>query len=187
MRRGAPLATAALALALALVLALAGSGARAADPGAQERPKTPEPEMQRLSNHYVGIWRYTERYGNGVENTGVYTSTLGPGGNSIVNRFHSQGPAGEFEGLLVMTWDAQEKSYKEYVFGETFPGAIVETGRWEGDSLTFRANLTFGGGKVALRNTTRFPSDSTITSEQFSSAAGGPEALIVHVEARRKR
>jgi hypothetical protein len=177
----------ALAAALALALALTGSGANAADPGAPERPKLPLPEMQRLATRYLGIWRYTERYANGVENTGVYTSAPGPGGNSIVNHFHSQGPAGEFEGLLIMTWDAQEKAYKEYVFGENFQGALIETGQWLGDSLTFRASLTFGGGKVALRNTTRFTSDSTITSEQFSSAGGGPEALVVHVEAARKR
>jgi hypothetical protein len=172
---------------LALVLAIAWPGPRAADPGAQERPKLPLPEMQRLATQYLGIWRYTERYGSGVENTGVYTSTLGPGGNSILNRFHSQGPAGEFEALILMTWDPQEKAYKEYVASDAFPAALVETGMWEGDSLTFRATLGVGAAKVAMRNTTRFTSDSTLTSEQFSSANGAPEALIVHVEARRKR
>lgn len=177
MSRGVRLAAAALALALA------APGARAADPGAQ----APPPEMQRLSSRYLGIWKYVERYGNNVENTGIYTSALGPGGNSIVNHFHSQGPAGEFEGMIVMTWDPQEKAYKEYVLSDAVPGALVETGRWEGDSLTFRTTLTMGTAKVALRNTTRFPSDSTITGDQYSSAGGAPEALMVHVEARRKR
>src|SRR5580698_10239236 len=64
-------------------------------------------EMQRL-NFYLGEWEYTETYRKGAKNSGVYTSKLGPGGNSLINGFHSQGPAGDFEGLLGITWDANE-------------------------------------------------------------------------------
>jgi hypothetical protein len=61
----------------------------------QKRPSLPLPEMQRLSKLYVGRWEYTETYPkSGAANTGVYTSELGPGGNSIFNHFHSKGPAG---------------------------------------------------------------------------------------------
>ena len=88
--------------------------AQAAKPGAAE--------MDRLK-FYLGEWDYTESYPNGAKNTGVYTSKLGPGGNSLINSFHSQGPVGDFEGLMVMTWDAREKAYKAYVFGTDFPGA----------------------------------------------------------------
>jgi hypothetical protein len=82
----------------------------------QTPPTLPLPEMQRLSKLYVGTWTYTETYPksalypNGGVNTGVYTSELGPGGNSIINPFHSKGPVGEFEGVTVMTWDPKEKS-----------------------------------------------------------------------------
>jgi hypothetical protein len=51
-------------------------------------------------------------YPDGGRNTGIYSSKLGPGGNSLINSFHSQGPVGDFEGLLVMTWDAREKHIK---------------------------------------------------------------------------
>ncbi len=67
------------------------------------------PEMARLKKFYLGDWQYTETYPKspaapqGGVNTGVYTSELGPGGNSLVNHFHSQGPVGDFEGLLIMT------------------------------------------------------------------------------------
>jgi hypothetical protein len=65
----------------------------------RKRPALPLPEMQRLSKLYSGTWEYTETYPkSGAVNTGVYTSEPGPGGNSIFNRFHSKGPAGEFEG-----------------------------------------------------------------------------------------
>ncbi|HXY00617.1 MAG TPA: hypothetical protein VEI54_06825 [Candidatus Limnocylindrales bacterium] len=158
----------------------------------QKRPPLPLPEMQRLSKLYVGTWTYTETYPksasspNAAVNTGIYTSELGPGGNSIINRFHSKGPVGEFEGLLVMTWDPREKAYKAYVLADSFPGAVVETGQWENDALVYRTELSIGVMKLALRNTTKFLDGGKIESEQFSSANGAPETLVVHVDAVKK-
>src|SRR5271168_3027235 len=113
------------------------------------------PEMERLK-FYLGEWDYTETYPksgaypNGGKNTGVYTSKAGPGGNSLINGFHAQGPVGDFEGLLVMTWDRGEKAYKAYLFGNDFPGAVVETGQFEGDALVYRAEFTTEGVTVKL-------------------------------------
>jgi hypothetical protein len=90
--------------------------------------------MERLKS-YVGEWDYTETYPRAGKNTGVYTSKLAPGGSSLINTFHSTGPVGDFEGLLILTWDTNEKAYQAYAFGNEFPGAIVETGQFEGDAL----------------------------------------------------
>jgi hypothetical protein len=101
--------------------------------------------MERLQKFYLGTWQYTEMYPkssyvpNGSQNTGTYTSELGPGGNSLINRFHSQGPVGDFEGLLIMTWDPKEKVYKSYIFGNDFPGAIVESGVLRATRWSFAA------------------------------------------------
>ena len=114
-------------------------------------PALPLPEMQKLSKLYVGRWEYTEIYPksamapNGGTNTGIYVSELGPGGNSIFNHFHSKGPVGEFDGVLVITFDPKEKAYKAYVLGDSFPTAIVENGQWEDDVLVFRFELSMGG------------------------------------------
>lgn len=162
--------------------------------GAQEKRPAPLPlpEMQRLAKLYVGRWEYTETYPksafspNGGVNTGVYLSEAGPGGNSVFNHFHSKGPVGDSEGTLVMTWDPKEKAYKGYVFGDSFPGATVETGQWEGDALVFRTEFSAGGKKFALRNVTKFLEGGKLSSDEFSSADGKPETLLVHVEAVRK-
>jgi hypothetical protein len=162
-------------------------------PAAQEPkpPALPLPEMQRLAKLYVGAWTYTENYPvspmspKGGVNTGVYISELGPGGNSLFNHFVSKGPVGNFEGTLVMTWDQQEQAYKCYVFGDGFPGAIVETGQFEGDALVFRAQLPVGGS-VTLRSVTKFPADGKILSEEYASVNGAPEALLIRVDAVRK-
>jgi hypothetical protein len=153
----------------------------------ESKPKA-APEMEKL-NFYLGEWDYTETYGKGPnspKNTGVYTSKLGPGGNSLINTFHSQGPVGDFEGLLVFTWDPREKAYKLYIFGSNLPGALVETGAFEGDTLVFRSEITAQGATVKLRNTTRMIDPGKMVSEQFVVRKDAPETLLVHVEAKKR-
>jgi hypothetical protein len=181
-------------LVVAILLASAAAILLARNSSAQEEkpPSLPLPEMRRLSKLFVGKWEYTETYpksplnANGGVNTGVYTSELGPGGNSIINRFHSKGPVGEFEGVIVMTWDPKEKAYKEYFFSDTSPGAAVEMGQWEGDDLVYRLEFSAGESKFVLRNSTKFLSGDKLTSDQYSSVNGAPEKLLVHVEAVKK-
>ena len=177
-------------LLLALVLAIFLSRLSFAQDA--KPPALPLPEMQKLSKLYVGAWTFTETYPkspmapNGGTNTGVYTSELGPGGNSIFNHFHSKGPVGEFDGTIVMTWDPKEKLYKAYVFGDSFPTAVVETGQWEDDALVFRFELNMGPTKIALRHVTKFLPDGKLASDEFTSVNGAPESLLVHVEAVKK-
>lgn len=103
-------------------------------------------EMKRLG-FYPGEWTYTETYPNGAVNHGTYTSKLGPGGNSLLNTFHSQGPVGDFEGMLVYTWDLAEGKYKAYVFGNDLPGALIETGEFEGEKLVLHGDSAAGRPK----------------------------------------
>jgi hypothetical protein len=185
-----------VATAACAVMLLAGAIALAArqqsDAAKSAPPKPGAAEMERLK-FYLGEWDYTETYPksdfspNGGKNTGVYTSKLGPGGNSLINTFHSQGPVGDFEGLLVMTWDAREKAYKAYVFGNDFPGALVETGQFEGDALVFRSEFSLpGGGTVKLRNSTKLVAPRKIETDEFSVMPDAPEKLLVHVEATKR-
>jgi hypothetical protein len=161
----------------------------AASPGSAARPGAAE--MERLK-FYLGEWDYTETYPksafapNGGKNTGVYTSKLGPGGQSLVNSFHSQGPIGDFEGLIVMTWDAREKAYKAYVFGNGIPGAVVEAGQFEGDALVYRFEFPVEGGSMKLRNVTKVTGPGMLVSEEYSAMKDGPETLLVHVEAKKR-
>ena len=181
-------------LSALLALAFAAAILFALESAAQEGkpPALPLPEMQKLSKLYVGSWTFTETYPkssmapNGGENTGIYTSELGPGGNSIFNHFHSKGPVGEFDGTIVMTWDPKEKVYKAYIFGDSFPSAVIETGQWENDALVFRFELAMGPTKISIRSVTKLLPDGKLTSEEFSSVNGAPETLFVHVAATKK-
>jgi hypothetical protein len=173
---------------LGAAMALAARQEKTAEkpaPAASQAAKPGAAEMDRLK-FYLGEWDYTETYPNGGKNTGVYTSKLGPGGNSLINTFHSQGPAGDSEGLLVMTWDARERAYKMFVFANDFPGALVETGQFEGDTLVYRSELPMEGANVKLRNSTRLTGPGTLVSEQFVAMKDAPEKLLVHVEAKKR-
>jgi hypothetical protein len=152
-------------------------------PAAQARPGAAE--MKRLG-FYVGHWTYTETYPKGAVNHGTYTSNLGPGGNSLLNTFHSQGAVGDFEGMLVYTWDPAEGKYKAYVFGNDFPGALVETGEFEAEKLVFHGELGAGTAKIQLRNVTWMASPGKLLSEAYMSRAGAPETLLVKVEATKQ-
>jgi hypothetical protein len=150
------------------------------------------PEMDRLKKLYLGSWDFAETYPKtpfyprGGSDTGVYTSEPGPGGNSIVNRFHSHGAVGDFEGLLVITWDPKENAYKSYVFGNEFPGCIVQTGQFEGDALVFRSDFAAEGVKMKLRNVTRVSAVGKIVGEEYFATEGSTEVLMVRVDATRR-
>ena len=178
-----------------LLCFLALSGTPRGDVGKraeQDAEQKASPEMERLKKLYLGAWDYTETYTKtpfapqGGSDTGVYTSEPGPGGNSIVNRFHSHGALGDFEGLLVMTWDPKEKAYKSYVFGNGFPGCVVQTGQFEGDVLVFRSEFAVEGQKMKLRNVTRVSGVGKIVSEQYIATQESTEVLMVRVDAKKR-
>lgn len=180
------------AVALAMTICTAAWSARQQKQADQSRSASKSArEMERLK-FYLGEWDYTETYPksafnpSGGKNSGLYTSKLGPGGNSLVNGFHSKGPVGDFEGLLVITWDPQEKSYKAYAFGNDFPGALVETGQFEGDALVFRTEFSTGGSALKLRNVTRIVSPGNLVSEEYFTSKDAPEALLVTVDAKKR-
>ena len=85
-----------------------------------------------------------------------------------------------------MTWDAREKVYKVYAFGNDFPGALVETGQFEGDALVYRTEMAAQGATVKLRNVTRLTGPRTLVSEQFMAMKDAPEKLFVRVEAKKR-
>ena len=176
-----------ISLALSVPLWAARQEKTAEKPATAPAPqaKPGAAEMERLK-FYLGEWDYRETYPKGGKNTGVYTSKLGPGGNSLINTFHSQGPVGDFEGLLAMTWDPKEKAYKTYVFGNEFPGAIVETGEFEDDALIFRSEFLAGGATMKLRKVTWLTASGKLESEEYMTMKDAPETPLVHVEAKKR-
>jgi hypothetical protein len=186
--------TAITTTALIMTIAICAAARSVRQQTSADAPKSTSksaPEMDRLK-FYVGEWDYIETYTksafypDGGKNTGLYTSKLGPGGNSLINGFHSKGPVGDFEALLVITWDPKEQAYKEYLFGNDIPGAVIQTGQFEGDALVFRTEFSAGSATLKLRNVTRLVSPGKIVSEEYFTAKDGRETLFVTVEAKKR-
>jgi hypothetical protein len=70
--------------------------------------------------------------------------------------------------------------------GSNFPGALVETGQFEGDALVYRSEFPVPGGAVKLRNVTRVTGPGTLVSEEFMTMKDAPETLFVRVEAKKR-
>jgi hypothetical protein len=183
-----------VALLVFVAALLAAANAPAAPPAGQNAAPAPKlsPELEKL-RFYLGEWDYTETYSvnsmhaTGGKNTGVYVSKAGPGGNSVIQNFHSQGPVGDFEGMLVITWDSHEKVYKEYLFSSDFGRAYVATGQFEGDELVFRGTVSMGGtATMSLRNTTKLVAPGKIKSATYAALNGAPEELMVSVDAVKR-
>lgn len=151
----------------------------------------PGPEMEKLK-FLLGTWTYTETYEktplypNGGQNTGTYISKLGPGGFSIVNDFHSEGPVGDFQGLDIITWDPAVQSYKSYIFPNDAPSVFIRTGHWEGETLIFTLKLFEGESQLALRSVTRQTGKDSAEIYEYYSMGGKPEQLMLTVKAKRK-
>ena len=90
------------------------------------------------------------------------------------------------KGCPVITWDPKEKAYKSYVFGNEFPGCIVQTGQFEGDALVFRSDVAAEGMKIQLRNVTRISAVGKIVSEEYIATEGSAEVLMLRVDATRR-
>jgi hypothetical protein len=72
------------------------------------------------------------------------------------------------------------------VFGNEFPGCIVQTGQFEDDALVFRSDFAAEGLKMALRNVTRVSAVGKIVSEEYIATEGSTEVLIMRVDATRR-
>jgi hypothetical protein len=110
----------------------------------QDAEPKASPEMNRLKKLYLGTWDYTETYEKtpfypqGGSDTGVYTSELGPGGNSIVNQFQASQRDTGFRGGK----DRQRRIHRNRGFARSADDA----GRREETAVkSYRVNK--GGGK----------------------------------------
>jgi hypothetical protein len=166
---------------------------KAATNGTQKEPGPKAgPEMDQLK-FLRGYWRYVTTYEkssfypNGGKGSGTYIITEGPGGFSQIAEFSGTSPDGPEIGHEVTTWDPKERAYKSFIFGNSFPGCIVRTGRWDGNSLIFDADFDLGETKVHLQSTTSANSDGSVTIIEKFSTNGGELVPTLTLKATREK
>jgi hypothetical protein len=166
---------------------------KAATPETQkEAAPTPGPEMEQLKFlqgywHYVSTYEKSSFYPNGGKGSGTYITTQGPGGFSQIAEFSGTSPDGRESGHEVTTWDPEDHVYKSYVFGNNFPGCIVRTGQWEGETLIFDANFVLDGTDVHLQSATTSNPDGSITIVEKFGTDDGPLQPTLTLKATREK
>jgi Protein of unknown function (DUF1579) len=163
-------------------------------PDAAEKPARPEPgpEMDQLKFlrgywHYSSVFEKSSFYSNGGKGSGTYISSDGPGGFSLIVEFQGTTPDGREVGHEVITWDPKEHAYKSYIFGNTAPGCVIETGHWDGNTLIFDADLDVNGDKLHLQTVISATSDDTISIVDKAASGDAPLQTTVTLKAVRER
>jgi hypothetical protein len=123
----------ALQVALLILLSLVGAQrpARAAE-------SATSPAMKKLFQAFVGDWTVLEAFEqneffpNGGARTGTARFTVGTGGTSLIEDYHSDGSAGKLDFLMVIWWDANAKLYRVFTCsnGSRNPGKLRGTAHW---------------------------------------------------------
>lgn len=115
----------------------------ASEAGAMPMPK-PDPEMTKMIKMMAGNWTVTEKsdpspmFPKGGTGKGTATMTAGPGGMSLMEKYHSTGMmGGNFNGFGTFWWDAKANAYRGVWCDTMTPGGCDSSGttKWDGDNL----------------------------------------------------
>ncbi|HEY0703635.1 MAG TPA: hypothetical protein VGD60_12790 [Candidatus Acidoferrales bacterium] len=183
-----------IAVAAALLFISAMPQAQEKKPVASDdtRKPAPGPEMDQLKFlrgywHYSSVYEKTPFYPNGGKGGGTYITSEGPGGFSQIAEFQGTSPEGREVGHEVTTWEPKENAYKSYIFGNSFPGCVVRTGHWDGNTLIFDAEFDFNGEKLHIESATTATSEGTITIVEKAAHGDDPLQTTVTLKATREQ
>jgi hypothetical protein len=158
---------------------------------AQMQAPQPGPEMERLK-FLIGTWDMKAEYvkspmvPEGGRDDGWYKAQPGPGGFSIIADFEGDGPMGKEIGHEVLSWDPKQNAYTTVTVGNSFPGAIIGSSRWEGDTLVTQIPFDAGGVTMHLRSVYSNIQEKSTHIEEFSESRDGSYKLIYTADATKK-
>jgi hypothetical protein len=182
-----------IAIAMGCVFLAATPQAQEKKPDAADKPvkPTPGPEMDQLKFlrgywHYTSVFEKSAFYTNGGKGAGTYITSEGPGGFSQIVEFQGTTPDGREVGHEVITWDAKEHAYKSYLFGNDFPGCVIQTGHWDGSTLVFDVDVEMNGEKLHLNTLITATSDNTVMIVDRAASGDAPLQTTVTMKATRE-
>lgn len=169
---------------LALVAQDTGMSAKPDAKGAQQMmmpmPQA-APEMTKLIKMMAGEWTVTEKaypgpmMPNGGTGRGTATLTAGPGGMSLMEKYHSSGIMGsDFNGFGTFWWDAKAQVYHGMWCDTMTPGGCDTSGttKWDGDNLVGMMTGDMGGQMMV----TKFVYSDWKPNSFVMTMSSGPDA-----------
>lgn len=129
----------------------------------QEQMKSKQvPEMAKVEKALAGEWKTSVKYEpspemgmpDGATAQGMAMIHAGPGGNSLMEMFHSRSQMGPFAGAMVLWYDGNAKQYRRVWCDSDAPSCDNNgTGNWDGDNLVFTSSGDMGGQKYQTKET----------------------------------
>jgi hypothetical protein len=114
---------------------------------------SPNPEMQKLFNAFLGSWQVTkkvepsEEMPNGGAGEGEEIYRAGPGNASFIEQIRLKESNGEISGLGVGWWDQKGQGYKAVWCDSENPGVCIlmaHLAKWEGEEFVLRDEFENG-------------------------------------------
>lgn len=147
-------------------------------------------EMTRLIKMMSGTWSVVEKaqrnpmMPNGGVGKGSAVFTAGPGGMSLMEKYHSSGLMGSnFIGYGTFWWDAKAQAYRGLWCDSMTPGGCDASGttKWEGDKLVGTMQGNMNGQTMVTRFTYSDwkPNSFAMTMEVGSDVNSMTEAMTI--------
>jgi hypothetical protein len=161
--------------------------------GTPSNQSRPVPEMERLAKALVGDWNTTETmergeiFPNGGSRHGIVHVRLAAGGTTLIYEVHSDGSAGELDGMLIVWWDKGATLYRVFVCfnNPSHPCEMRGSAHWEGDSFVNDYEDTVKGKKTFWRDSFTFTPTSHTLVAAMRGSDGTMQTLITTNAARR--
>ena len=150
------------------------------------------PEMQRLAKALAGDWSTTETmqrskfFPNGGSRHGRAHVKLAAGGTTLIYEVHSDGSAGNLDGMLVIWWDKAASLYQFFAcFNDpAHPCKSRGTAHWESETFVNDYDLMLDGRKTQWRDSFSFTPSSHTLVAAINQGDGTMQVLITTVATR---
>ena len=149
-----------LVASLFVLFALAAVAQQTPAPKSQLSWAAPQtPEVKRVADLLAGEWKTTENFEaneflrNGATGSGVFSIRSGPGGNSVILDYTSQGTMGRYFSTRIIYWNRKADRYQAFYCDSLQPSGCGEagSGTWAGQDLVFESTSEGPSGPIKMR------------------------------------
>jgi len=145
------------------------------------------PEIERLVKAFGGEWKVVEDFErnaffpNGGARKGTARISLGTGGTTLIEDYHSDGSAGRLDFLAVIWWDKDAELYRFFTCANDVNHAceLRGTAHWEGAAFVNDYEEMFAGKKTKFQDSFSRITPTSFTLTAAIAATRGPGKPLI--------
>lgn len=160
----------------------------------RDKAQLPVPEMQSLARAFVGRWSTTYKFepggmaADGGTGKGEEVWRTGPGGYTLMEEEHVQGPFGEVFLFALHWWDKSTNSLRGMLCNNSGPAACNVDSyynsslKWDGKQLVIDMQFPQGGKKMLWHEVWSGFTANSFTQTGDTGEVGGPLKRVVTIQ-----